>query len=371
MGLDMKVLMLSTKANGKCGIGVYTENLVGELKKNVDVTSAFIDPLNVNPFYFLRTAVTGAKGYDVVHVQFDYPFFGRLWRITGIYIPIFFTALHLLSLISHFKVVTTLHEIWEPGNPPRFGKLGVLYATLVNEFVFSFSDSLVVLSESAGDRLAEQGVPNSKIILVHHGSNMPTFIDKIECKKIIGLNGKIKIITLLGHIKKSKGHDLLIKVARYLSRDTIVLIAGDAYGDEDRRYLEELKRDAFERIVFHGFVEDNEMPVILNATDIMVLPYRETTQSGILNLSLAYGIPSVASDLPYFKEICRKYGCILLFKSEDATSLLDHINRLLSDTKLQDRLRKCCRKYRIDNTFGNAAKKTASLYYNLTRNPRK
>jgi len=361
--MNMRIHMFSTRPDGRCGIGVYTKYLKDEERRlGLDVKSTFVEPKKRNPLYYVKIAAEVTKGCDIAHVQFEYPFFGKLGPVTGIYIPIFYTSLRLLSRVLCFKIVTTMHAMWRSRNPQRFGKLGSVYTNIVNRFVFKFSDCLITFSEVVRNMLISEGVPKCKIYLTPHGSDAPIFMNKKECKKRIGLDPNKTVLTIFGFVKRSKGHDLLVKASEYLDKDIVILIAGGVRSDEDKVYLENLKSIAGDRTVFYGFVKDENIPVILNATDVMVLPNRTTTISGVLNWSLAYRLPTIASNLPYFKEIGEKYSCILLFESQNTTSLVDVIKRLLNNKELQNRLRTSCERFQNENSFQRAAEKTHATY---------
>jgi SAM-dependent methyltransferase len=117
----------------------------------------------------------------------------------------------------------------------------------------------------------------------------------------------------LGFVHESKGHDLLIEAFKDVEGK--LLIAGDSRLEEHKPYLGQLKARGAQlgiedKVRFLGYVSDEELPIVLSATDIMVLPYRKIRQSGILNLSLAYHLPTIASGLPYFVELKEKSGCV-------------------------------------------------------------
>ena len=361
--VNVKIHMFSTRMDGKCGIGAHAKYLRDEQKKlGLDIIATFVEPQRKNPLYYLKTAMTVSKDCDIAHIEFEYSFFGKLGPFSGIYVPLFYTFLRLLSYALLFKIATTIHEIWEPENPPRFGELGAIYINIVNRFVFNLSDFLIVFSEVTKDKVARQGVEKSRIVVTPQGCNSPIFMDKNECKKKIGLDPNKKIVTIFGFIRRSKGHDLLIEASKHL-KNTIVLIAGDIRSQEESKgYLEELRRTATDETLFTGFVEEDNIPVILNATDVMVLPYRRIAESAVLDWSLAYRIPTITSDLPYFREINEKYSCTLLFRNQDIVSLVDSINKLLNDKELQNRLRSVCKKFQNENSFERAAKETYMAY---------
>jgi len=357
--------------DGRCGIASYTKYLNDELGKlGVDINPIFVEPYRRDPLYYLRLAIRMGKMCDIAHIQFAYPFLGRLGPMTGIYIPLFYAFIWMLSHLFSFRVMTTMHNIWEERNPPKFRRLGSIYTSIVNKCVFRFSSCLIVLSESARDMLLRQGVSESKILVIPHGSKRPSLKVKKDCKVKIGLDPNKTVVTIFGYVKREKGHDLLVEAGRYIGNGAVLLIAGDdrAHDLKERKgYLEELKVVATDRTIFCGFVEENEVPLVLNATDIMVLPYREVRQSGVLNWSLAYKIPTITSDLPYFREIQRKYSCIRLFESGNVHSLVGAIRAVLNDEKLRGAMSRACEGYAEKNSFERAARATTSTYMTSLR----
>jgi glycosyltransferase involved in cell wall biosynthesis len=50
------------------------------------------------------------------------------------------------------------------------------------------------------------------------------------------------------------------------------------------------------------FIPDDEMEVYLKAADVLVLPYNEIFQSGVLFLGYSFGLPVIATDVGSFRE---------------------------------------------------------------------
>ena len=50
------------------------------------------------------------------------------------------------------------------------------------------------------------------------------------------------------------------------------------------------------------FIPDEEMEIYLKAADVLVLPYKEIFQSGVLFLAYSFGLPVVATDVGSFRE---------------------------------------------------------------------
>jgi glycosyltransferase involved in cell wall biosynthesis len=51
-----------------------------------------------------------------------------------------------------------------------------------------------------------------------------------------------------------------------------------------------------------GFLTEEELSMLFYASDLVMLPYKITSGSGVMFDSLAHGLPFVASDLDFFKE---------------------------------------------------------------------
>ncbi|HET8685075.1 MAG TPA: glycosyltransferase, partial [Methanosarcina sp.] len=51
-----------------------------------------------------------------------------------------------------------------------------------------------------------------------------------------------------------------------------------------------------------GFLGENDLSILLSASDAMILPYRVSSASGVMFDGLAHGLPFVATDLGFFRE---------------------------------------------------------------------
>jgi D-inositol-3-phosphate glycosyltransferase len=69
------------------------------------------------------------------------------------------------------------------------------------------------------------------------------------------------------------------------------------------------------------FIPDAEMELYLKAGDVMVLPYREIFQSGILFLAYSFGLPVVATDVGSFREEIVEGSTGFLCKADEPAEL--------------------------------------------------
>jgi glycosyltransferase involved in cell wall biosynthesis len=367
----MRINILSTKFDSHCGIGQYTFLLSSELNKmGYIIKCIFIDPKRKNPLYYLKKANDLTQNCDVIHIQFDYPIIGKVGSLTGIYIPIFYFYLKAFSLYKKYNIITTMHEIWNSKNPPKFGNLGSLYIHILNGIIKNCSNGIITLSETGKKELISEGFNPEKIYFVIFGTSPPIFLNKTEIKKRLGISQDKNIITIFGYIKKSKGHDILLEAAKLLDDSFLILVAGDIQSKDDSDYVKQLQNLADEKVIFMGFIKDEIIPEILNITNIMILPYREITQSGILNLAFSYGVPVISSDLQYFLDIQKECNCIVTFQKNNIQSLVSEIIRLSNNTDLMKFMGNSAKQYARNNTFVNAAEQHGEIYSKITKNSR-
>jgi phosphatidyl-myo-inositol alpha-mannosyltransferase len=124
-------------------------------------------------------------------------------------------------------------------------------------------------------------------------------------------------------------------IARFIP-DVRILIAGPGDGDE---FIKGLDVGLRNRIVFLGFLTDQEKASLLKSIDIYVAPNTGGESFGIiLTEALSAGTPVVASDIPAFKAVLENGDAGLLFKNEDSSDLAKVLIGLLRDSQKQKQL---------------------------------
>lgn len=184
---------------------------------------------------------------------------------------------------------------------------------------------------------------SKNIILSHPCFISPVHLDKLECKHRLGLDGK-RVVLLFGFVSRSKGHDMAIRclASPRVPRDMVVYVAGEARVPEDQPFVDSLKELAHslsveDRVLFHGYVNEMEIPIVLGSADLAVMPYHHIVQSGAVFYPMAYNVPVLASDIGGFRELAER-GCIYTFREGDQEDLLGKLVGLLSDPKMLESL---------------------------------
>jgi glycosyltransferase involved in cell wall biosynthesis len=74
-------------------------------------------------------------------------------------------------------------------------------------------------------------------------------------------------------------------------------------------------------------IPDQDIELYFKAADVLVLPYNEIFQSGVLFLGFNFGLPAVAADVGSFKEEVIEGKTGLLYPPGDPTGLGDAIQK--------------------------------------------
>jgi glycosyltransferase involved in cell wall biosynthesis len=171
----------------------------------------------------------------------------------------------------------------------------------------SVGAACVVVHSREEVRRLEGFVPAHKLAVVpHFVEERAPLITRDGAKRRLDLEGR-RVITLLGHMVRRRGHALLLEALPSLPGDVAVCFVGSPIeGREARRdELLDHARDlgAADRVRFTGYVPDNELEVLLAATDVAVCPFRDMSASGALATWISTGRPIVTSDLPALREL--------------------------------------------------------------------
>ncbi len=120
-------------------------------------------------------------------------------------------------------------------------------------------------------------------------------------KKDFGFDEKSKVLLFFGYVRKYKGLDLLLDaLAELIKKDNSykLLAAGEFYDDE-KYYTDKVKSLNLNKYVklLNQFIPNEEVAKYFEPSDLVVLPYRSATQSGILNLAYGFLKPVLVTNV--------------------------------------------------------------------------
>ena len=220
------------------------------------------------------------------------------------------TILMLYYKLMGKKIALTAHNV----NQAKRDLQDSLLNRLTLKVQYRLCDHLFVHTRKMKDELCQEfGVAESAVTVIRHPINNAfpdTDLTPAEAKRQLGVKDDEKTVLFLGRIRPYKGIEhLLAAFQQLVKRDAKyrLIIAGEPKkGSED--YLEEIRgitaRDFSQNeiILRFQFIPDEQMELFLKAADVLVLPYKDIFQSGILFLAYTFGLPVVATDVGSFRE---------------------------------------------------------------------
>ena len=281
---------------------------------------------------------------DLVVVRFWIPFMG----------PALGTILRIIKKNKHTKIVCVADNII-PHEKRKGDKVFTKYFLKACAAFITMSEK--VLQDL---RLFEKEKPAE---LIPHPlyDNFGERIEKNEAREYLGLKKDEKIVLFFGFIRKYKGLDLLLKAMNdeRIKRENIrLLIAGEFYENE-KPYLEFIKQNGLDDSVMlrSNFIQDSEVKYYLCATDCIVQPYRNATQSGVTPLAYHFQRPMIVTNVGGLPSLVphEKSGLVC---EPDSLSIADAILRFyqLGESYFIPHLREEKKKYSWSN-FVNAIMK--------------
>jgi len=300
--------------------------------------------------------------YDVVHFQY----FRRL-RMESLY----FLMLKLMGI----KLAHTVHDV----TPLNKSKLDHYFSL----WVYKKADILFVHSNSNKTDLAQQiKLDEEKIKVVPHG-DFDTFIPdrivtKSEARKFFGLSDEQNVILFFGAIKEYKGLDILLNSLFITSNkvDNLALIIAGMTGDAESKGIVLKSKDLISKlpkgitVIFHDkFIPDAEVAKYFIASDVVVLPYRRISHSGVLHVAYSFGRPVIATSVGDFKEAIEEGKSGFVLSSNSPENLSDMIIQVFSDRLKLEKMGNYARHLsETKYSWKNSAELMKPIYKNMIEN---
>jgi D-inositol-3-phosphate glycosyltransferase len=200
---------------------------------------------------------------------------------------------------------------------------------LLFRVIYRCQNTIIVHTEYIGSRLIEEyRVPARRIRYVKHGvyaGRDSLKIDYKDARKKLEIDGHDFVILFFGIIRKYKGLELILQAFNELRERTDhvkLVIAGKISRDYQEEYDHILSGSGLDDIIIiPRFIKEDEVEILFRAANITVLPYFQASQSGVLFLSYAFGVPVVGPDLGGFPADIESGKTGLIFTPEDKESL--------------------------------------------------
>ena len=233
---------------------------------------------------------------------------------------------------------------------------GLVHRTFRQEAVAAAA--LTVSSKALARRLEFNGVPKEKMAVVPNGVTLEDFSvgDREATRQRMGLEGRF-VVGFVGSFQPWHRVDLLLEAVAVQCTPTPIhlLLVGEGVGREAIE-VHAVHLGIAERITTTGSLPSSEIPTVLAACDIGVLPgSNDYGQPMKLAEYAAAGLPAVAPNLAPVRESLQNGHTGLLFPPGDAQALSEIIACLARDAPLRTRLGKAARESVRERTWANSA----------------
>ena len=277
----------------------------------------------LNPFSWKKTAI------KINSFKFDTVLF-RYWH--PILIPSYYFIIKNLNKINpKIKIFCICDNVFPHENFLYFDRYIIKF--LLKKFNGIFCMSSIVRNQIESI-YSNCNLENIFLPVKDFGKEIP----KNTATERLGIKGK-KIILFFGIIREYKGLKILLESISKLKEKTdnfTLLIAGECY-DSKEKYLKLIRRlGVSDQLVWiDEYIPDDKINLYFSASDVVVLPYTKSTQSGILPIAYNYNKIVVASKVLGLKEFIINNKTGFLFSpnnSDDLTKILYKII-ILNDTE--------------------------------------
>jgi glycosyltransferase involved in cell wall biosynthesis len=195
---------------------------------------------------------------------------------------------------------------------------------------FLSSDAFVVHSESDRELLSRI-VPDRPIAVLPHPVVSAFAGDRERARRELGISGPL--VLFLGLVRRYKGVELLLDAAPRIVAATgaTIAVVGEVFPEArslERRRQSSPVRDSI--LWRDEYVTEEEMARWLAACDVVVLPYRYVSGSGIAARAIAAGRPMAAAAVGGLVETVRPGETGELFAPGNAEALAGAVERVLA-----------------------------------------
>lgn len=305
----MKIAILSPFYPFRGGIASFSNSLYKELEKTHEVKAFSFSKLYPN-FLFPGKTQYVEDSDPSIKIESS--------RVLNSINPI--SYIKTAKAINRYNPDILIIAYWMPFMAPALGtvcrfvdkktkKIALVHNAIPHEksfidrafakYFFRQCDGFITLSESVKSDV-QQFVPNAKIMLYPHPvyDHYKDRFDKVTACEKLNVSADKNNILFFGLIREYKGLDLLIEATNFLNEDYQLIIAGESYEDF-KKYQDLIDASPLKNNikVFAQYIPDNMVTTLFSASDLLVLPYRSATQSGVVTVAYQLELPMVATDV--------------------------------------------------------------------------
>ncbi len=255
-------------------------------------------------------------------------------------------------MFPRVPLVATIHDVSRhPGDRQSY--------ELLLDRQWRRADQVIVHAEAIKRQLVDKaGVSAHKVNIIPHGS-----YDLYRKWTSSNIQEQTNTILFFGRIWESKGLRFLIEAEPLITQqvpDARIVIAGE--GESFEKYEQLMVHQ--DRFLVHNYhIPDEMVARLFQESSIIVLPYIEASQSGVLAIAYAFGKPVIATSVGGIPEVLENGKTGYLVPPRDAPSLAQAIITLLQNPQLRKEMgQNALEKARSELSWASIAHTTFQVY---------
>ncbi len=260
---------------------------------------------------------------------------------------IIYSPSHYGPLFSPIKSVISIMDLGFLKWPGQFTKKDFWQLKYMTMWSVKRAEKIITISEfSKKDIVETYGIAHEKVVVAYPGYKKVKS-EKLKVKSESEIFKKYSInseyILYLGTLKPSKNIDGLIKAFKKLQDSNVqifkkvkLVIAGKKGWMYEELFQLVKKLDLESKVIFTGFVEENEVDLLMKNAQVFVMPsYWEGFGIPILE-AMDAGTPVVCSNRGALPEVAGKAA--LIVNPEKPADIAEKIYQVLTSDKLRENL---------------------------------
>lgn len=245
-------------------------------------------------------------GFQVIHIHWIAGQF-RPNRLNGSTSRQFFYVLYKLFFkmctLVNLKVVWTAHNL-VPHEAVFTDDLAA------RQLLVRHASRVIALNQEISNSLVEAFHPKEVSLIPAAEPGVDISVNREKSRGELNLPDSQMYFCALGHIRPYKGPDIFLRALLDLGSESRFSLVGSTNDDLFREEITELSR----QVAKSGtqlelkikFLSELEFSQHLLASDFLVCPFRQISNSGIVNMAMESGIPLILPDLPSLNWVPRE-----------------------------------------------------------------
>ena len=281
---------------------------------------------SINPLTWIKAGTTAAAFHpDLILFKYWMPFFAPAYGVIAR------VAKRLMKRqgLRPPRIVFVADNV--APHEPRFGDMQL------TRFAFRAVDNFVVHSDAV-ERELMRVYPTAKFVKLPHGifGLFGEPVTRADARKKLAIPDGAPVILFFGYIRKYKGLDILLRaVPKLLERlpELRVVVAGEFYSNEAeyRTLIASLAIPERNLLLATDYIPNEEVSKYFAAANVVVLPYRSATQSGIVPIAYQFDRPVIVTDVGGLRETVTDGVSGLIARDATPEAIAEHVLRFFDE----------------------------------------